>query len=154
MNETFPRYHFDAVSKETAKEAKDYPYGGLKTSMFFWIEDGGKKGWRNVMQSVNPKSGRLNAPKKSTYSHTPLFITETKEGFYEFTSCPDLRDKDGKNVNDFIAKFWEILPEQYKSYLKICWKMAIIRSPDYYKDTVINVELPKTKKEKELTGEN
>ena len=55
-------------------------------------------------------------------------------------------------MNDFIAKYWHVIPEKDQKYLKVLWKMSIIRSPDYYKDTVINVELPLTKAEKEAKG--
>jgi hypothetical protein len=144
----FPRYHFNATSLETAQVSTEYPYGSLRCKMFFYVEDGGKKGWRCVQQTINPKNGRLNAPKKSTYRSVPIFILESKEGFFEFLSAPDQPNEDGKNVNDFIEKYWSIIPEKDKSYLKINWKMYILRSPNYYRDTVINVELPLTKSEK------
>ena len=153
MNDTlsdtfFPCYHFNATSLETAMVANDYPYGGMRCKMSFFVEDGGKKGWRAVTQSVNPKTGRLNNPKKSTYSTSPIFIVETKEGFFEFIHAPHHLAQDGKNVNEFIAKYWDILPESMQKYCKIDWKMQILRSPNYYKDTVVNVELPLTKQEK------
>ena len=144
----YPKYHFDAVSLASSVFTEDYPYGGMRCKMSFYVEDGGKKGWRAVTQSVNPKNGRLNAPKKSTYSKSPIFIAETKEGFFEFVHAPLWLDKDGKNVNEFIAKYWHILPESMQKYCKIDWKFQIIRSPEYYKDTVVNVELPLTKAEK------
>lgn len=65
MSKTFL---FGHTSKETAYEVKDYPYGfRLRTSMFNWIETVPKKGCRFVSQTINPKTGRLNAEKKSTF---------------------------------------------------------------------------------------
>jgi len=60
---------YNHTSKETAYEIKDYPYGRLRTSMFVWIETQPKKGDRVCRQTINPKNGRLNAPKCSTYAN-------------------------------------------------------------------------------------
>ncbi len=55
-------------SEETAFVVDDYPYGfKLRTMIRFWIESG-KAGERAVSQTKNPKNGRWNTPKKSTYS--------------------------------------------------------------------------------------
>jgi hypothetical protein len=48
--------------------AENYPYGRLRTQAFFSVEFDSKKGFRSVFQTINPKTGRVNAPKKSTYS--------------------------------------------------------------------------------------
>jgi hypothetical protein len=46
---------------------EDYPYGyNLRTKLFHTLEFN-NKGYRVVSQTINPKTGRLNAPKKSTY---------------------------------------------------------------------------------------
>ncbi len=59
---------FGHNSQETAYEVKDYPYGfRLRTSIFYWIETT-SKGDRFCSYTINPKNGRANAPKKSTYS--------------------------------------------------------------------------------------
>jgi hypothetical protein len=50
------------------QERDDYPYGRLKCNIKFWVEFVKGKGFRWVSQTTNPKNGRLNAPKKSTYS--------------------------------------------------------------------------------------
>lgn len=62
-------------------DAKNYPYGRLRTTMRYWIETDqgcfektktGKpkqcKGQRECSQSINPKTNRLNAPHCGTYS--------------------------------------------------------------------------------------
>lgn len=64
-------YNYIATAEKI--EVKNYPYGySLKTTLFNYIEFDVKKGYRQVTQTVNPKTGRLNAPKKSTYS--PLIL--------------------------------------------------------------------------------
>lgn len=47
---------------------KDYPYGfRLRTTLTDTIEFDIKKGYRHVTQTVDPRNGRENKPKKSTY---------------------------------------------------------------------------------------
>jgi len=54
---------------ETAYKIENYPWGyTLKTTMYVWIETQPKKGDRVIRQTINPKNGRLCAPKASTYS--------------------------------------------------------------------------------------
>ena len=49
---------------------ENYPYGYvLKTTLFDELEFNSKKGYRSIKTTINPKTGRLNAPKKSTYSN-------------------------------------------------------------------------------------
>ena len=56
------------TSEESAYLVKDYPYGfRARTTIRYWIETT-KQGQRQVSQTMNPKNGRWNSPKKSTYS--------------------------------------------------------------------------------------
>ena len=50
----------------------NYPYGYKKTQCRFWIESVKNKGDRFVKQTLNPKTGEWNKPKKSTYS--PIMV--------------------------------------------------------------------------------
>lgn len=65
--------------KTTEKVAvENYPYGyTLKTTAFYSIESN-NKGFRTVFQTINPKNGKLNAPKKSTYS--PVRVLKEVDG--------------------------------------------------------------------------
>ena len=65
-------------------EVKDYPYGRLRTSMFFNVEFNPKRGYRSVRQTINPKTGRLNNPKKSTYSTYMLLYKDLSTGYLNF----------------------------------------------------------------------
>jgi hypothetical protein len=55
------------TSLETAYCADDYPYGRLRTKMYFWLESKPKFGVRLVSQSLNPKTGRMNKPHPGQY---------------------------------------------------------------------------------------
>lgn len=53
--------------------SENYPYGyTLKTTKYDWLEFKKGKGFRHVSQTINPKTGRLNAPKAGTYSDVYL----------------------------------------------------------------------------------
>ena len=57
--------YFPTTEKVTSV---NYPYGyRLKTTKTDWIEFDPKKGFRHVSQTINPKTGRPNNPKKSVY---------------------------------------------------------------------------------------
>ena len=57
------------TSEATAYVVDDYPYGFReRTSIRYWLEHKPGKGWRFVSQTLNPKTGRWNKPKPSTYA--------------------------------------------------------------------------------------
>lgn len=61
-------------------EVADYPYGFRnKTTAFFSIEFVKGKGFRSVFQTKNPSTGKLNAPKKSTYSPV-MYLNADEKG--------------------------------------------------------------------------
>lgn len=75
---------FGHTSEETAYVVDDYPYGfRLRTQIRYWIETT-KNGDRFVSQTLNPKTGAWNKPKKSTYSDAgALFLND--EGHVKWT---------------------------------------------------------------------
>lgn len=54
-------------SEANAYLVQDYPYGGMRCQIKFWLEHQPKKGWRFVSQTQNPKNQRWNNPRKGTY---------------------------------------------------------------------------------------
>jgi len=51
----------------------DWPYGNERVDCKFYIEKGkGKE--RAVRETMNPKTGRMNKPKKLTYARKVLFV--------------------------------------------------------------------------------
>ena len=73
------------ILKEQPTEDKphvveDYPYGfSQRTTIIYYIETT-KRGQRFVSQTVNPKSGNWNKPKKSTYNRITLIGLDKESG--------------------------------------------------------------------------
>ena len=90
-------------SRETAYLVSDYPYGRLRCKIWFWLEHSRTKGYRFCSQTENPKNGRMNAHKMSTYSKIAgcMYLDEQNHvhwsGVTEYTDC----DK----ALDFVQKF-------------------------------------------------
>ena len=58
--------------------SENYPYGfRLKTTKTDYLEFSAKHGFRHCYTTINPKTGRLNTPKKSTYY--PIMLLGTDE---------------------------------------------------------------------------
>lgn len=83
MNEHFTRdtVVFGHVSPDTARVVDDYPYGRrVRTQIRYWIETVKGKGDRFVSQTLNPKTGRWNAPKPSTYAPVMAMYVKDVDG--------------------------------------------------------------------------
>jgi len=99
---------FLTLDKQTVE---NYPYGRLKCTAFFSIEFNAKKGFRHIFQTINPKTGRLNAEKKGNYHDICVmqndngFISQKSLSFYETNSI----NKVAKFMNENFALF---TPEQ------------------------------------------
>ena len=78
----------------------NYPYGRLRCTKTWALEWKQGKGFRLVEQTINPKNGVTNAPKKSTY-YPVLLLTDTN-GFIETAHCPNFNGE--KEMNEG-AKF-------------------------------------------------
>lgn len=60
-------------SEQNSLVIDDYPYGFLRTQIRYWIETT-NRGDRFVSQTLNPKTNKWNAPKKSTYQDVMVLI--------------------------------------------------------------------------------
>jgi hypothetical protein len=90
-------------TQQTAYEVKDYPYGfRLRTSIFYWIESKPGHGDRFCTYTINPKNGRANAPKCSTYS-TFKFMYLNEKGH---VTCGSI---DAYDMDKFVDKFHFII---------------------------------------------
>ncbi len=73
----------------------DYPYGRLRTTVFYSIEFKKGKGFREVFQSINPKNGVLNKPKLSTYYDILVLFTNeighVKSAAFNFNGKEDIQ---------------------------------------------------------------
>ena len=102
-------------------EAKDYPYGRLRTSMFYSLDFHPKKGFRGVTQSINPKTGKLNKPHAGTYSFFKFLYENTENGHFEFGGFSSYGGfKDIRNVSKFIAENFEALQLTREQVQSIC----------------------------------
>ena len=93
-------------------ETNDYPYGRERATAFFSVEYNGKKGMRTVFQTINPKNGRLNNPKRSTYERVILPM-QAQNGHYEFCGYLDFDGSEKINSGlQFMADFHELFTEE------------------------------------------
>lgn len=61
---------------------ENYPYGyKLKTTLTHSLEFKSGKGFRHVTQTVNPKTGRLNKPKRGNYYPLMLLATDSETNY-------------------------------------------------------------------------
>jgi hypothetical protein len=77
-------------------EVNSYPYGRLKATAFFGLEFKRGKGFRTTFQTINPKNGKLNAIKNSTYSPIFVMYEEQETGHIKYLSF-DLYGEEGIN---------------------------------------------------------
>lgn len=98
----------------TATNTNDnYPYGRLRCTKVFGLEFNPKRGFRTVGTTTNPKTGRVNKPKKSTY-HEFILMVENGEGHtkYQYNSFND----DANEVCTWLGRHWELFTEEEKKY--------------------------------------
>lgn len=103
---TLPPVH---TSFESAYIVESYPYGfSLRTEARFWIETN-KNGQRMNFQTLNPKNGKWNKPKKGIYYLVGvLFIDEKNHVHFDGIS-----EYNTSQASDFLAKYeGGILPYQ------------------------------------------
>lgn len=106
--------HTDEAS---AYVVDDYPYGyNARTQIRYWIESAAKKGDRMCSQTLNPKTGRWNKPKKSTYSPVGvLFLDEI--GHVKWTAISTYADDEW--IATFLAAVGDSLSEIQKRNLAV-----------------------------------
>lgn len=91
---------------EKIEVVENYPYGGLRTKMCFSVNFHPKRGFRSVMQSLNPKTGIWNKIRHGTYADL-IWMEKDENGFIEFHSM---------NINGLvnISAISKILAEKYE----------------------------------------
>ena len=89
---------------------EDYPYGfTMRTTLFDEIEFSPKKGYRHVKTTVNPKTGKLNKPKKFTYSDLLVRYYGEEDGHikvmgFSFNGCNEI-NKAAKFISENFESF-------------------------------------------------
>jgi len=108
------------TTQETAYVIEDYPYGRkLRTKMRIWVETSKKHGQRVVKQTLNPKTGKWNKPKKSTYSQLVLLEKEKKADGRVFVKDKHINVRSDTTLDDLkeIEKTYD-LDENQQDILK------------------------------------
>ena len=114
------------------KEVNNYPYGRLKCTAFFSLEFNKDKGFRSVFQTIDPKTGRLNNPKKSTYGH--LIVLTDNDGFVSHVHHSFNGVKEMNKATKFIGENFELFTTEQIEYfyimvlahIKVSMKAAVI----------------------------
>lgn len=129
------------TTMENAFEVKDYPYGfRLRTSIFYWIESKAGKGYRLGTYTINPKNGRPNKPKYSTYN-TFMWLYVDENGHVK-NGAIDSYDRE-----IFAARFEYILNKVGEYFISDVQKQNL--RVNHYQHVVANApyELPRYSEE-------
>lgn len=109
------------ASEATAYVVDDYPYGfKARTSIRYWLEFAPKKGWRFVSQTMNPKTQRWNAAKKSTYVEWAGAMYMDNQGHVTWTGVGQYTNT--KDTVEFVNSF----PNADFSVLRIIAKKKVL----------------------------
>jgi hypothetical protein len=106
------------IKTNSVVEVEDYPYGfRLRTTLFDSMEFNSKKGYRHVTQTVNPKNGLLNKPKKSTYSDV-MFRYKDENGHIKkvvFNAISGA-NKDTNKLVQFLDEHFDLFTAEEREY--------------------------------------
>ncbi len=96
---------------------ENYPYGfRLRTTLFDTIEFDAKKGYRHVTQTINPKTGKENKPKKDVYYS--FLIRYYDENNHIKTKGINLGGEIGINESaKFISEIFDTLSIEEREFL-------------------------------------
>lgn len=73
------------TTPESAFVVDDYPYGfRLRTQIRYWIETKKGHGQRFCSQTLNPKTGKWNKPKASTYHVIAVMTLDESNGYVHY----------------------------------------------------------------------
>lgn len=100
---------------------EDYPYGfKLRCTLLDSVDFDQKKGYRHVTQTTDPKSGRLNNPKKGTY-YTAMFRYYNTDGHIKIIGFDfNGRESINKGTAFLFDHFDSLTPEEVKYLYSTC----------------------------------
>ncbi len=105
---------------------ENYPYGyTLKTTLFDTIDFDPKKGYRHVTQTINPKNGRLNNPKKGTYSNFMLRYKDDKGHIKTMHISFNTYFEKMNEPAQKVSEIWDILTTEEREYMIREFKMHL-----------------------------
>lgn len=105
----------------------NYPYSfTLRTTLFDTMEFNPKKGYRHVTQTINPKTGRENNPKKGVY-YALLVRFRNEEGHIKTKAFDFNGDEEINKGCKFLAENFDLFSEAEVRYLyEFIYSMAIV----------------------------
>ena len=103
------------ITVNDKKTVQNYPYGGMKTQATFSLEFDYKKGFRSVFQTINPKTGRINNPKKSTYNDIMYMVDNN--GFITFKSLEFYKREEFNKIVAFLSDNFDLFTSEQVTYL-------------------------------------
>lgn len=112
------------TSFETAYLVENYPYGRLRCKIWYWLEHHPKFGVRFCSRTENPKTGRLNNPKRGTYHLLGGAMYLDENNHVKFTALSHYSDV--KEFQYFLTHF----PQANRLDIKIFAKAKALM---YYK---------------------
>lgn len=98
-------------------EVDNYPYGRLKCTAYFGTEFSPKHGFRSTFQTINPKNGRLNAIKKSTYYPISLLYLDPETGHYKHRAFNPSGDTEVNKALDFVREHYDLFTPEELVYI-------------------------------------
>jgi hypothetical protein len=100
------------------QQVENYPYGRLKCAAFFSVEFKKNKGFRSIFQTINPKTGRLNAEKKGNYAD--ILYMKNDNGFVTFHSLSFYDEKSLNKIKSFMSENFELFTPEQIEHIYIC----------------------------------
>lgn len=94
-----------------------YPYGRLRTTAFFGTEFKPSKGYRSTFQTINPKNGRKNAIKNSTYYTLMVLFQNTENGHYDHVGFSMDSDESINKTAKFCAENFDLFTDAELRYI-------------------------------------
>ena len=142
--------------KSTEKTSVDnYPYGRLKATAFFSTEWRKGKGFRTVFQTINPKTGRVNNPKKGTYSPI-IAMYKAENGHIKYTHYSFYDDEAKQKAIIFMSANFNLFTEaeikDIAAYMLLMLKVDI-KAKHTYCNSDVDKLLPLYDKAIEVTIE-
>lgn len=117
-------------SEATAHIVENYPYGGYRTQMRYWVETREKFGQRIVMQSLNPKTGEWNKPHAGAYSSLICLYINNDNGHCEGSHVGVYQSK--ADLDLWETTFAAVLTDWQKKHLAALRNFLETKSPSSY----------------------
>lgn len=104
------------IATKQGIEVPNYPYGRLRCTLFDSMEFNSKKGYRRSKQTINPKTNRMNKPKKSTYFD--ILVRFYNEENHIKTRVFEVNSFEAINKTAlFLSKNIELFSDEERAYL-------------------------------------